>query len=481
MNLSTYESLNLSSTGVQKEDVSLSVTHFDVCSCSVCCSITADFSSDGSVVEEDFTLQSETFRWQQPQGKGSPITLKYSFTNLFDGGLKGSINNAQMKAAVEESFRLWSTYAPLQFVEVKDSGVKSRNNPNGADIRIGHDTLDQKGGTLGRTRLTYDGQLATTVLFDSQDLWASDRTATESDFLYVAAHEIGHALGLRHELTNDALMRASTRDVYEGLGSAFLYKDDIEGIQALFGAGAGSVTPLSGGPTPPNEPKPPTSNPPTPKPPTSNPPAPKPTGDALVVGTEGRDTLRGNDLNQTLRARGGSDTVFAGAGDDLVRGGLGVDTIAGEAGDDSLWGDGGRDYLIGGLGDDRLVGGMGNDRLVGVETSVAKPGLNEKDVLIGGSDRDLFALGDSNKVYYDDGQSGSVGLGDYAEIRDFNSRQGDKIQLKGSVEDYRIGSAPAGAAQGRGIFYLNAGEDELIAVVRNNNKLTLESSSFTFV
>ena len=114
MNLFSNDLLSPSLTAaVGGGAVGLSVMHLNGCACSNCCSVTADFSSDGSVAEEDFTLQSENFRWKQPGGKGSPVTLEYSFTNLFNGGIKGSINKAQMKAAIEESFELWSKYAPV--------------------------------------------------------------------------------------------------------------------------------------------------------------------------------------------------------------------------------------------------------------------------------------------------------------------------------------------------------------------------------
>ncbi|MEM9505793.1 MAG: hypothetical protein AAGA01_17755, partial [Cyanobacteria bacterium P01_E01_bin.43] len=101
--------------------------HVNACSCSACCSNTqADFSSDGTVVESDF----RTFglRWPQPNGQGSPMTISYSYSNLFDGGIKGDITANEMRAAIEEAFALWAQYAPIEFVEVKDTGPKSKSN-----------------------------------------------------------------------------------------------------------------------------------------------------------------------------------------------------------------------------------------------------------------------------------------------------------------------------------------------------------------
>jgi sugar lactone lactonase YvrE len=64
---------------------------------------------------------------------------------------------------------------------------------------------------------------------------------------------------------------------------------------------------------------------------------------ATIVGTTGKDVLRGSKF----------DDVIAGLG--------GADTIKGLAGDDRLCGGGGGDKLDGGTGDDRCAGGPGHD------------------------------------------------------------------------------------------------------------------------
>lgn len=419
-------------------------THLNACGCAQCAagcasdSLSADFSSDGTVVEEDFSFQLSKFRWQPPNGIiGAPINLSYSFTNLFNGGIKGGITDAEMKSAIQEAFKLWSRYSPLNFVEVKDSGPKSRTKPNAADIRIGHGDLGGSGGTLGRTTLRFDGELATEIIFDNRDQWETDRIGNKSDFLVVATHEIGHALGLRHESFNDSVMFPSAKDIYSGLGSAFLFQDDINGIRTIYGTGKGSVTPLRG--TPPTQP--------------TNPTRPTP-DDSVITGTNRNDVLKGSNRAQTLEGRGGDDTLKAG---------------------------GGNDTLLGGRGNDRLLGHSGRDWLTGANTSGNKPGFRERDVLIGGGDRDVFVLGDSRKVFYNDGVANSMGTSDYAFIQDFNKNSGDKIQLKGRAADYRLGAAPKGTGRGQGIFLQTSGQDELIGVVRGNNDLLLRSSAFRFV
>jgi hypothetical protein len=225
--------------------VDLPQTHFNTCACSTCCS--QDFSSDGTELEADFQTFGSSLKWQQPSGKGSPITITYSYTDLLDGGIVGDLSNTDLKAAIQESFELWADYSPLNFVEVKDSGEKSRSNLNAADIRIGHDFLGGRGGTLGRTNLTTaSGELATTINFDNADQWTFDASGSKFDFLEVAVHEIGHALGLNHEVGKPAIMNTSIQNRYSGLGTAFLLQDDIDGIRFLYGSGKGSVKPLGG-------------------------------------------------------------------------------------------------------------------------------------------------------------------------------------------------------------------------------------------
>lgn len=87
-----------------------------------------------------------------------------------------------------------------------------------------------------------------------------------------------------------------------------------------------------------------------------------------ATGASGNDTLVGNEVANRLRGNDGNDTLMGNAGNDVLVSGKGSDVAVAGAGNDSLWagsGDEGADVLAGGAGDDILAGGGGNDLIIG--------------------------------------------------------------------------------------------------------------------
>jgi Ca2+-binding RTX toxin-like protein len=119
--------------------------------------------------------------------------------------------------------------------------------------------------------------------------------------------------------------------------------------------------------------------------------------------------------------------------------------------------------LCGSSGNDVITGGSGNDRLSGVLSSgnsTTALGQNQVDVLTGGKGQDVFVLGDSRGVFYNDYNNANSGNNDYAQITDFNASD-DKLQLL-------KGSYIATSSQGNLMLYWNR---------NNNNSLDLSGNN----
>jgi serralysin len=145
-------------------------------------------------------------------------------------------------------------------------------------------------------------------------------------------------------------------------------------------------------------------------------------------------------------------------------------------------------FTQGTTGNDLLLGGTRNSSLVGVDPN-STAGKGEIDTLVNSGNRDSlpetlrerFILGDANRVYYNDGDSTTSGINDYANIIGFSPTAGDVIQLKGKAADYSLGTAPAGVNAGTAIYNNLSGEPELIGIVQNISGLSLTDSYFNYV
>lgn len=107
------------------------------------------------------------------------------------------------------------------------------------DIRVGAVFID---GASGSNVLAHayqpgteaifgaGGSITGDVHFDNANTWGDGTTGI--DFLTVALHELGHALGLGHSSVVGSIMEP----VYAGVRHT-LHADDIAGIQAIYGPG----------------------------------------------------------------------------------------------------------------------------------------------------------------------------------------------------------------------------------------------------
>lgn len=128
---------------------------------------------------------------------------------------------------IEKAFKIWSQVAPIDFVVKLDGRVH-------IDIRFASgehgdgDPFDGPGNTLAHA---YFPQYGGDAHFDDQEYWTVD-SYTGTNIFQVAAHELGHSLGLGHSSVREALMAP----FYQKYKPNFkLHADDVLGIQALYG------------------------------------------------------------------------------------------------------------------------------------------------------------------------------------------------------------------------------------------------------
>lgn len=220
------------------------------CSCPLCKAALGESSpsvpvTDGSS-SENFVASGE--KWPQPGGAGNPVTITYSLSNLLDDDLGGILSDDAVYDAVEEALGMWAKYAPLNFVEMEDSGPAVADDQYSAlrnpQIRIGFHPIDNRNGVLAHAYYPDGSGLAGDVHLDQSENWSTRPSFSNIDIIEVLTHELGHSLGLDHENRNPAIMNPFYSGRFEGPGTGDLLQDDINGIRAIYGTGVGSVSSL---------------------------------------------------------------------------------------------------------------------------------------------------------------------------------------------------------------------------------------------
>jgi len=112
-------------------------------------------------------------------------------------------------------------------------------------------------------------------------------------------------------------------------------------------------------------------------------------GHDTLLGGGGGDTAWADDGNDSLFGGDGNDSLAGGWGTDTVRGGVGRDTLDGGLGNDVLNGSYDADSIVGGDGYDEISGGRGNDRIVGGARSDTLIGDGGADTILGGEGGDV--------------------------------------------------------------------------------------------
>ena len=176
---------------------------------------------------------------------GKPFTIKYTIGNVADGTLKMPNDNplppTLIRDSINDALRVWAGAVNVNFVEVPDGPQTQlrfrRLFINGPDPAPPADPIAKAQATC----LGYGSGCE--VQYDESDPWQEVGTTSAPDILGATIHEVGHILGLYHTDVSGANMYWIFHR-FNGVGTGQLFADDLAGIQSIYGAGVGSVSPI---------------------------------------------------------------------------------------------------------------------------------------------------------------------------------------------------------------------------------------------
>ncbi|ELW64937.1 stromelysin-1 [Tupaia chinensis] len=133
-------------------------------------------------------------------------------------------------SAIEKALKIWEEVTPLTFSKIHEGE---------ADIMISFavrehgdfSPFDGPGQVLAHAYPPGQG-IYGDAHFDDDEQWTKDSAGT--NLFLVAAHELGHSLGLFHSTNTEALMYPLYKS-FTDLAQFRLAQDDVDGIQSLYG------------------------------------------------------------------------------------------------------------------------------------------------------------------------------------------------------------------------------------------------------
>jgi len=166
-----------------------------------------------------------------------------NLTYFFQNGTS-DISGDGERQAVRDAFALWAGATTLSFTEVSSAASADIVILWGVGEHGDGVPFDGINGVLAHAFFPPpNGSFEGDAHFDDGETWTlgvRPNSMQPMDLVTVAAHEIGHSLGLGHSQVPGALMEA----FYNG-SHRFLHQDDIDGIRFLYPPGFSSVNAAS--------------------------------------------------------------------------------------------------------------------------------------------------------------------------------------------------------------------------------------------
>jgi|GEM_PF-1477996 len=326
------------------------------------------------------------------------------------------LSNAQTIAAARRGFDMWEN-DPGSDIDFTYRGTTTLSGLGSDQTAVvswqGPNSANGLGTSLARAYISFSSVSGYEfdIILNRNYSWSNGVSGLKFDIGSVVGHEVGHGLGLSHNLSGQPIQPASSELMHWVVPNATakpLGNGDRAGVALLYPGSAPVADPtitgetfteadcagltftvrLADGENGTN-------------------------GPDVILGTPGPDEIWGRDGDDIICGGGGDDRIIGGDGNDRISGGSGSDyldgrndndIVSGDRGNDFVYGGRGNDVLLGGANDDKVVGGDGDDihfgeggvdRIYGRRGEDQVDGGSGNDAIFGGRDDDIL-LGGAN-------------------------------------------------------------------------------------